>query len=360
MLWWDSFYEHLMYNGVSKSLYMELRPRVSEENRKAMRYAAFITAMFGAILTVLSLSGMLRTWVFPAYLFLFVTSSVFLVIHNLYKPKTLWGSYLLSYGQCLCLLTFGLLNGTVFAPSPASNGTIFIVLILVYTFLVIDTPLRQDLTIIIFTMIYICMVHIFKEPVTYYLDTANSICVALIAIASNWLYSKRSMLAQADKHYIELEKNIDGLTGLYTKQAARVIIDNYMRKGTEGYYAIIDIDNFKNVNDTYGHDYGDDVLKKVSRCIRSMCRAQDVPARFGGDEFTVYMVGGSKEQVEQISETFRENLQNAFHGEKLSVTCSIGAAPAKPTDTFDNFFKTADHCLYSSKRDGKDRYKVAD
>ena len=90
----------------------------------------------------------------------------------------------------------------------------------------------------------------------------------------------------------------DYLTGLYTRQALYVLYQG-MEKGSFFDFMFLDLDNFKNVNDTYGHFTGDNVLKMVSVAIRQIFRSSDVMGRFGGDEFIVFMANTQRTDIAQ-------------------------------------------------------------
>ena len=122
---------------------------------------------------------------------------------------------------------------------------------------------------------------------------------------------------------------------------------------------VVDIDHFKKVNDTYGHDQGDVVLKGLGVILRKAKRTTDAVARFGGEEFIILCEETDREGAMLLAERIREELQQTtFQTPKgeLSVTCSIGIAtfPDAGTD-WDTLFKAADEALYVSKRSGRNR-----
>lgn len=127
---------------------------------------------------------------------------------------------------------------------------------------------------------------------------------------------------------------------------------------------LIDLDGFKEVNDTYGHAAGDGLLKEVARRLASLLRPGDMVARLGGDEFTVLLsheTGSSlpKTIARLCVETLR--LPIDFEGQKLKVTASVGiASPVGPGESIDNALARADWALYDVKSTGRDGYKVAD
>jgi diguanylate cyclase (GGDEF)-like protein len=121
--------------------------------------------------------------------------------------------------------------------------------------------------------------------------------------------------------------------------------------------AIIDIDNFKKVNDTYGHWAGDIVLKSVSRCIKELLTPNEFVARYGGEEFTVIFTEKTVGEAYQMLDNIRLEIAQTKHPEldHQSVTVSIGLESYVEGEGRENLFKRADHSLYTSKKTGKNK-----
>jgi diguanylate cyclase (GGDEF)-like protein/PAS domain S-box-containing protein len=123
----------------------------------------------------------------------------------------------------------------------------------------------------------------------------------------------------------------------------------------------MDIDKFKNFNDIYGHDIGDEVLKIVSKSFLAATRAIDLVGRFGGEEFIAIFAGINETVLSEKAEIFRMLIESTVlrTGDKeLNVTISIGATLLKEDDTVETIIKRADILLYKSKEDGRNRVTV--
>ena len=155
----------------------------------------------------------------------------------------------------------------------------------------------------------------------------------------------------------------DGLTGLLNKRAMldaseqKVAAAARFRRKLS--VLITDIDHFKKVNDNYGHDVGDCVIKGLGEILKRAKRTTDLVARFGGEEFVVVCEQTDEKGAMLLAERIREELsKTTFHTEKgpLSVTCSLGVAtfPEAGVD-WESLFKAADDALYVSKRSGRNR-----
>ena len=154
----------------------------------------------------------------------------------------------------------------------------------------------------------------------------------------------------------------DALTELYNRETATKLIEMYLQSRGEnekGALLVLDIDNFKKVNDQYGHAAGDTILISSGETIRGLFRADDIVARLGGDEFMVLLKNISDKQAvvrcaEKIVSNFQENV--ASQVPDCNISCSIGAA-ILPADggQFDQLFVNADKALLSAKENGKNQ-----
>ena len=148
----------------------------------------------------------------------------------------------------------------------------------------------------------------------------------------------------------------DSLTGLYNRAGYDLLINSLDLKTT--YLLLIDLDCFKAVNDTYGHETGDKVLKKTAEIITSSFRADDCACRIGGDEFVVFMVRTGEQQKQQIIN--RVNQMNDILGKAEdglpAVSISVGVAHGRNAASADELFEHADQALYQTKHRGKKGY----
>lgn len=158
------------------------------------------------------------------------------------------------------------------------------------------------------------------------------------------------------------ELQYDSLTGVYNKKTITEYAKKRIAEEKEKriVIAILDVDHFKSVNDTFGHLYGDKVLARVGGRLKEIVGEDGVIGRIGGDEFMIVFNGLDDDQVlrgmlrairTQIKWEFAEDFEN------LSITCSIGASifPVNGRD-YEDLFKKADCCLYIAKEKGRDRY----
>lgn len=118
---------------------------------------------------------------------------------------------------------------------------------------------------------------------------------------------------------------------------------------------IIDIDNFKIINDTHGHDTGDAILKEIAMILKKLSRSSDVASRWGGEEFAVTLTQTAIDDALFVAEKFRVSIENYLFTKDLKITCSFGLSQFRTTDTALELFKRADEALYEAKNTGKNK-----
>ena len=157
----------------------------------------------------------------------------------------------------------------------------------------------------------------------------------------------------------------DCLTGLCnraeTEQSIRERLAE-LGKNDHSVFAILDLDDFKHINDLYGHDCGDRALIFFAEKLRTTFRFGDVIGRLGGDEFIVYMTLTSDKQVlaHRIGELMDSlKMSRSDDADLPPITCSVGCCIANQGDEFEDLYKTADAALYESKTRGKGLSTIA-
>jgi len=120
---------------------------------------------------------------------------------------------------------------------------------------------------------------------------------------------------------------------------------------------MIDIDHFKQINDSAGHSVGDDVLRNVSEVIRKDLRAYELAYRLGGEEFLVLLPGASREEGMQVADRLRVSIELATlaNGPGVTISCGVAATPGDEGFDFDALLESADRALYAAKRSGRNR-----
>ncbi len=183
------------------------------------------------------------------------------------------------------------------------------------------------------------------------------------------VYKIVGKIANIDKFKKEIEElreksNRDPLTKLYNKTTIETIVNKSINKYNKNQHAlfIIDIDNFKLVNDTFGHIFGDAVLKNIANSITNICREQDSLARIGGDEFVLFLENiKSLEEIEVIAKNLCNIFRKVYNIEnrEYRISGSIGISLySKDGTSYNELLEKADIAVYNAKNEGKDQYKL--
>ena len=160
-----------------------------------------------------------------------------------------------------------------------------------------------------------------------------------------------------EKKVFEIKAFTDELTGIYNRayfnEELAKEIARYKREKTPLCFFILDIDKFKDFNDTYGHLIGDEVLKYLAKVITNHARDTDTFARWGGEEFVMILPNTTLDGAYNVAEHLRKIIQNHTFVDGLRVTCSFGVSLFNEKDTQDTLMKRADDALYKAKESGR-------
>jgi len=173
------------------------------------------------------------------------------------------------------------------------------------------------------------------------------------------LVALRTKELEAKTQELGIIANQDPLTGLSNRRKFNEILqreyNRFSRHDTKFCIIMIDIDYFKNVNDTCGHDTGDEVIVNFSNSIRENTRKTDEVARWGGEEFIILAVETDENNVMRLANKVRTKIKSYQHEKAGYITASIGVSCCHKDDTPESLIKRADDALYQAKNNGRDR-----
>ncbi|MCE5312946.1 MAG: GGDEF domain-containing protein [Nitrospiraceae bacterium] len=161
--------------------------------------------------------------------------------------------------------------------------------------------------------------------------------------------------------------SLDPLTRIFNRRgfynSIKPLANLASRNSMQICFLMMDIDNFKTINDTYGHQKGDEVIRAAADVIKASIRTSDIPGRFGGEEFVVYLSSIPSDSVLSVAEKIRKNIGTHAVGD-INFTVSIGAACGtigmNSEEDIEKLIQTADEAMYKAKRLGKNRVIVAE
>jgi diguanylate cyclase (GGDEF)-like protein len=188
------------------------------------------------------------------------------------------------------------------------------------------------------------------------------------AVALTFLVSARQYITLHDYGrlaacYQELAA-VDGITGLYNRrhfmEAAEAALARAQRLGQPLIAVMIDVDKFKQINDTYGHTTGDQVLAEIAQACREHVRSDDIVGRYGGDEFSIIIMGVTSLRAAQIADQLARPTARVLgrDGKPLTCTTSIGIAESRPGWDLPTLLTHADQAMYEAKRAGGGNWRI--
>ncbi len=180
----------------------------------------------------------------------------------------------------------------------------------------------------------------------------------------NRILKKSKKKIESNNKKLQALANTDRLTGLYNRLRLDNVLENEIIKSHKSLYkfgvCLLDIDHFKKVNDSYGHQTGDNVLKEMSAILKKFIRSSDYVGRWGGEEFLIICLGINGKDFFTLLEKIRSNIKNYNFAQINKITVSLGAAICKDNDSIESLLKRADDALYKAKNTGKDKVILSD
>lgn len=238
---------------------------------------------------------------------------------------------------------------------------------------IIKASIMSTISFVLFCTCYI--ISNTNDPV-YHSNTLNTVrpyvyvvnmfitFIALTGFSILFLIEIENAYAHLYNKNLELGNlaNTDPLTGLYNRRTmtdhVKNMYEDYLETKEPFTLIICDIDNFKQFNDTYGHECGDMVLKSISTLLSDAIRDQDFLCRWGGEEFLVFLKNIDVQQGKTIAERIRVQITEndvQYNDNKLRITMTFGVAASTEADSYNELFKLADARLYEGKKSGKNK-----
>ncbi len=198
----------------------------------------------------------------------------------------------------------------------------------------------------------------YQMSINSFLDPETNDIVSVIALdeITNEKEKEFALLSRAER---------DVLTGAYNKNSVATRVNSHLAEKETGTLFIIDLDNFKSINDEIGHSFGDKVLVEIYEEIKNIFRDDDILGRFGGDEFVTFILNEIPENsIIRIANRICKAMQKTYNsntGDIVEISSSVGIATAtKNGRTYEELFEAADKALYLSKNKGKNTFTIYD
>ncbi len=352
---------YICYCGIEKDEYNELKKDAYVSNFEVWRVlhcmiAAVFACLFFCSLTV---DIMVKNRIFYLVGFIYSTSAAFLFLFAFRKESLI--AQLVIYLSISMLFVFG---GLITQNKPDSPATTFIVLLLITPMFMLDKTYFIAIELTAASVIYLIWMHGVKSYDIWKMDAGNIVVYAIIGIFLHVIATSIRIKEFVLSKKISIQKDTDDLTGLKNKGALTREINSFLadKSKEKGILFILDIDRFKVINDTYGHDVGDSVIRQFGAYLDRFFTNGEIAGRFGGDEFIFFIK--DTDDADLACRTAQELLSGAAEyielpDERLDFSASIGIAIYNGLEqNYSELFKKADLALYEVKSKRVEHYRI--
>lgn len=352
---------YFFYCGIEKDDYNAVKKDAYVSNFKVWRLLHILMAAVFALMFISSLfSGIIRSnrlFYLIALLYSLIATGLFFVL-----KKDSLVAQLLIYLSISLLFLFSCF---ITRNTPDIPATTFIVFLLISPMFMIDKPYFMAIELCVATTVFLIWMHGVKPYEVWRYDLANGITYTVVGIflhiIANSIRIKEFVLARE----IRIQKDTDELTGLKNKAALTREINEFLAEETsdKGVMLLLDVDKFKAINDTYGHDVGDQVIRQLGRFLGGRFPRDEIAGRFGGDEFIVFLKDtddpdAAYAAANDIIAGAPEHVALPDPEQKISI--SIGIAVFRGGEKhYSEIFKRADTALYQAKADRENRVCIS-
>ena len=350
---------YFCYCGIEKEEYQAVKKSAYVSNFNVWKLLHVLMAGVFTVLFVSSLiSELLRQNMF-FYLALMIYSIIATVLFFFILKKDSIISQLVIYLSISALFVFSAL---ITQNKPDVPATTFIVFLLITPMFMIDKPYYMAIELGVASLVFLVWMYYVKSYDVYLMDMINVLIFLgvgiFIHIIANSVRIKEFVLTRQ----INIQKDLDDLTGLQNKGAITRQINEYLndKSKDKGLMFLLDIDGFKKINDTFGHDVGDVVLNKLGVFLKNKFINGEIVGRFGGDEFIIFIKDvNDKEHAGQIATEVVDGAASfiSYPNQVEPISISMGISIYRGSEkNYSEIFKKADIALYQTKANKRIHY----
>ncbi len=257
------------------------------------------------------------------------------------------------------LMVAGIFMGTFLDPMQPSIT--IMVFICVLPLFILDKPWRIVLYITMIAVAYTVCCLIAKTREMFIADMIDLVLFYVLGIGVNCLILRDRIYNVEYAANMRLVSERDSLTQIYNRGAGEAKIKSLIDQGIGGLFCILDVDDFKSINDQYGHSAGDEVLKTVANSMQSFCQGEHVVMRMGGDEFAAYItevtdIQRGRDCMERLLKSIGQIALPKAPGFRIAVSLGGTFFQTAMKKSFEQLYHESDNALYQAKRNGKGQY----
>ena len=349
----DDFY-------IRPDFFLDYKEEIKNENEIRLAKLSLLGSIVSFVLCLVSLFlPVMHTNISSYFCILIFCASIYFVV----KKVTLNSNHVLFLFYLLltsCFL-FGL-HAAVFSKNVNSTAS-FCVFLVAMPIFIIDKQWRIFLYLSAILATYLICGFLYKDikyiPV-FVVDGVSFYSIGLAVHYYNIRLRIKNLVYNSD---LKKEAEIDSLTQLYNRSTLEKHVDKYIKNSKkQAAYILMDVDNFKGINDNFGHTTGDKLLNQTAGLLKTQFRHSDYIGRLGGDEFVIFLTEISDiKWLMNRMELLVEEMNRTFIGDEAvcSISGSIGIALYPQHGcTFDELYSNADNAMYESKKNGKNKYTI--
>ena len=350
---------YICYCGIEKDQYRELKKDAYASNFQIWRVLHCMMAVVFAFLFISSLTVDILKQNMIFYLGIFVYSLVAAVLFLFVFKKDSLVAQLMIYLSMSLLFVFG---AFITQNKPDTPATTFIALLLICPMFMIDKPYFMAIELTAAASVFLVWMYYVKPLAVWQTDVVNIVVYTVVGIFLHIVSSSIRIKEFVLSRKLAIQKDTDDLTGLKNKGAITREINEYLadESKNKGIMFLLDIDHFKAVNDTYGHNVGDSVINQLGAFLGSVFTKDEIVGRFGGDEFIVFIKDtDASAMAESAAKTIAEGVAEHVRvpDGKQTISASMGIAIYRGEEqNYTEIFKKADIALYKTKSDRSVKY----
>ena len=351
---------YICYCGIEKDEFNAIKKDAYVSNFQVWRLLHILMTLVFLFLFINSLfSELLKqnlVFYLCALIYSAIATSLFFVLN-----KTSIVAQFLIYLSISMLFLFGCL---ITQNKPTNPATTFIVLLLITPMFMIDKPFFMAIELVCASSVFLVWMYQVKPFEIWQYDLINIIIYSVVGIFIHIIANSIRIREFVLTRKINIQKDIDELTEIKNKAALTREINEFLLDKTKdnGIFMVLDIDHFKSINDTYGHDVGDIVIKQVGKYLKNTFINDEIVGRFGGDEFIIFIKNNDNldyacDTADSVVNGITNFVELPNKDEKLGVSIGISIYHGEEKN-YSEIFKKADVALYKTKADRTVKFNV--
>jgi len=328
---------------------------VDNRNRSNLILFSKGALLLATIIICLGLILPYYRWLLLPHSILFIYTALLFFLAKYCQKNKIKHIRAIQYLLFTPLLIGGVLSSSVL--DPTQQGITIILFICILPLFIIDNPWRIISYQLLFAGLFVIFAYYFK-PYEVFLSDMLYLPIYMAYIIGVNIFVLMEKVSGVENYLLVCKAaEQDTLTELYNRASGELKVKQLLQKNISGSFAILDIDNFKSINDKYGHQLGDEVICKVAQVMHSVFRSTDILWRLGGDEFAIYALDITNPEIcQQRFTKLMKLLENLYFPQvgAIRVGISIGCTICKSSNLeFSQLYKSSDEALYESKNNGK-------